>query len=443
MSTEHESSIVRLLSVEYEVFLRFRGPDVRLNFADYLYTCLDRSKIRTFRDEEELRKGETIGLSLIKAITESKIYILIFSKNYASSKWCLQELAKMVDCWKNGGGRNGQHIILPVFYLIDPRDVRHPDSCSYKEAFEQHSLKHDPETVLEWKNALQEVGKMKGWHITESDGLGAIIDKIFTEVELHLRPNYTLVADELVGTDSHVEDVVKLLNLNSASEKIIGIHGMGARVLELLQECKLFKLEEMSCDHSLKLFSKHAFGVNYPLEDYASLSTEFVRVATGLPLYLKVIGSLLFKRDISFWEDKLIELKQIPPTEVKERLRLSYNDLTHNQKQIFLDIACLFTRVYKEGPMHMWRDCDFCSTSAISTLVQRSLVKIDQNDFYWMHDHVRDLGKAIVREEYNQSPYKCSRISYGRIAIDLLKYKEVLLLYMLICLLFQYVYMFN
>ncbi|CAN1302521.1 Disease resistance protein L6 [Linum perenne] len=346
----------------------------------------------------------------------------------------------MVDCWKNGGGRNGQHIILPVFYLIDPRDVRHPDSCSYKEAFEQHSLKHDPETVLEWKNALQEVGKMKGWHITESDGLGAIIDKIFTEVELHLRPNYTLVADELVGTDSHVEDVVKLLNLNSASDNRFIIT---TRVLELLQECKLFKLEEMSCDHSLKLFSKHAFGVNYPLEDYASLSTEFVRVATGLPLYLKVIGSLLFKRDISFWEDKLIELKQIPPTEVKERLRLSYNDLTHNQKQIFLDIACLFTRVYKEGPMHMWRDCDFCSTSAISTLVQRSLVKIDQNDFYWMHDHVRDLGKAIVREEYNQSPYKCSRISYGRIAIDLLKYKEVLLLYMLICLLFQYVYMFN
>ncbi|CAN1302524.1 Disease resistance protein L6 [Linum perenne] len=462
MSTEHESSIVRLLSVEYEVFLRFRGPDVRLNFADYLYTCLDRSKIRTFRDEEELRKGETIGLSLIKAITESKIYILIFSKNYASSKWCLQELAKMVDCWKNGGGRNGQHIILPVFYLIDPRDVRHPDSCSYKEAFEQHSLKHDPETVLEWKNALQEVGKMKGWHITESDGLGAIIDKIFTEVELHLRPNYTLVADELVGTDSHVEDVVKLLNLNSASEKIIGIHGMGGLGKTTLAKAVYNKVStqfERCCfldnirdtlsekDGVLILQNKIIFGIlrkySSNAKDYASLSTEFVRVATGLPLYLKVIGSLLFKRDISFWEDKLIELKQIPPTEVKERLRLSYNDLTHNQKQIFLDIACLFTRVYKEGPMHMWRDCDFCSTSAISTLVQRSLVKIDQNDFYWMHDHVRDLGKAIVREEYNQSPYKCSRISYGRIAIDLLKYKEVLLLYMLICLLFQYVYMFN
>ncbi|CAN1252552.1 Disease resistance protein L6 [Linum perenne] len=170
-STEHESSILPLPSEEYEVFLSFRGPDVRLTFADHLYTYLDDSKIRTFRDEEGLRRGEFIAPSLVKAITESKIYIPIFSKSYASSKWCLQELAKMVECWRSGGGEKGQHIILPVFYFIDPRDVRHPDSGSYKEAFEQHSLNHHPpETILEWKEALQEVGKMKGWHVTESDG---------------------------------------------------------------------------------------------------------------------------------------------------------------------------------------------------------------------------------------------------------------------------------
>ncbi|CAN1252565.1 Disease resistance protein L6 [Linum perenne] len=407
-STEHESSILPLPSGEYEVFLSFRGLDVRLNFADHLYTYLVGSKIRTFRDEEELPKGEFIAPSLVKAITESKVYIPIFSQNYASSKWCLQELAKMVECWRSGGGEKGQHIILPVFYFIDPRDVRHPDSGPYKESFQEHRLKHDPETVLKWKEALQEVGKMKGWHVTESDGQGAIIGQIFSKVDMHLRANYTLVTDELVGIDSHVEDVVKLLNLDSASEKIIGIHGMGGlgkttlakavynkvstqfegccflenikdtlskkdkdgvlvlqnkfisdtlrkhsyeandvkdvndgirvirervsrqkllivlddiderfkfedilgklenfsvdsrfivttrdtRVLELLQGCKLFELEEMSCDHSLKLFSKHAFGVNYHLEDYASLSTEFVRVATGLPLYLKGTDSI-------------------------------------------------------------------------------------------------------------------------------------------------------
>ncbi|CAN1832678.1 Disease resistance protein L6 [Linum perenne] len=155
---------------EYEVFLSFGGPDVRQHFADHLYTYLVSSKIRTFRDEEELPKGEFLAPALEKAITESKVYIPIFSQNYASSKWCLQELANIVKCWKSGGGAKAQHVIFPVFYFIDPRDVRHPDSGSYKESFQEHRSKHDPETVLKWKEALQEVGKMKGWHVTESDG---------------------------------------------------------------------------------------------------------------------------------------------------------------------------------------------------------------------------------------------------------------------------------
>ncbi|CAN1828245.1 Disease resistance protein L6, partial [Linum perenne] len=143
----------------------FRGPDVRTSFADCLYSCLVRSRIRTFSDEEELRKGEQIAPSLVQAIIESKIHIPIFSQDYASSKWCLQELAKMVECWKQGKG----HVILPIFYFVNPRDVRHQDGA-YKEAFELHAQKHDADTVKEWREALQEVGKMKGWTVKDSDG---------------------------------------------------------------------------------------------------------------------------------------------------------------------------------------------------------------------------------------------------------------------------------
>nr|CAC35330.1 N1-D protein [Linum usitatissimum] len=532
-----------LPSGEYEVFLSFRGLDVRKTFADHLYTSLVRSKFRTFRDEEELEKGETIGPSLIRAITESKIYIPILTQNYASSKWCLQELAKMVECWKSGGGAKGQHIILPVFLFVDPRDVRHTESGSYKEAFEQHSQKHDPETVLEWKEALQEVGRMKGYHVTESDGHGSIIDKILTEVELHLGANYALVTDELVGIDSRVDEVVGLLNLDSStSEKIIGIHGMGglgkttlakavydkvstkfercyflenirdtlsekngvsilqnkiisgilkkdfneaknasdgiriirdrvcrhkllivlddvdekfqfdevlgklnnfsmdsrflittrdARGLELLRECKMFELQEMSPDHSLTLFNKNAFGVDFPPKDYAILSNEFVQAAAGLPLYIKVIGSLLFRMDKIFWEEKLEEFKKISPTKVQERLKISYNELTYNEKQIFLDIACYFIGSYKIEPMRMWSDCDFYPESTIRSLIQRSLIKFQRSriksdilNTFWMHDHIIDLGRAIVREENNKKPYKRSRIWSNKDAIDMLKHKK-------------------
>ncbi|CAN0829336.1 Disease resistance protein L6 [Linum grandiflorum] len=527
--TAEQQSVASAL--EYEVFLSFRGPDVRKSFADFLYSYLVHSKIRTFRDEEELRKGETIAPSLIQAITESKIYIPILSKSYASSKWCLQELAKMVECCRKGKGR----VILPIFYFMDPRDVRH-QAGPYEDAFEQHSKKHDPITVQEWRTALQEVGQMKGWHVTEIDGQGAIVDELFSKVELHLRSNYTLVTEELVGIDSHVQEVMRLLNLDSRDEKIVGIQGIGGmgkttiakavydnictnfnrccflenirelllkndgieslqnkfissilrddvrvkdasegvnmirervckykvlvvlddvddkfefdqilgklghfssesrfiittrdkRVLELLPECKLYEPEEMSHAHSVQLFSRHAFGMHYIPEGYGALCDEFVKVAAKLPLALKVIGSLLFRRDRQFWEEKLMQLKEVPGTidKVQQRLKISYNELTYEEKQIFLDIACFFIGEDKELPVHMWSDCKFYPESGIRTLVLRSLIKIDEINRFWMHDHLRDLGRAVVTEEDVECPSKRSRIWSSADAMNMLKNGE-------------------
>ncbi|CAN1766729.1 Disease resistance protein L6 [Linum perenne] len=530
--SQSETSVAELQSVvstlEYEVFLSFRGPDVRKSFADFLYSYLVRSKIRTFRDEEELRKGETIAPSLIQAITESKIYIPILSKSYASSKWCLQELAKMVECCREGNG----HIILPVFYFMDPRDVRH-QAGPYEEAFEQHSKKHDPIIVQKWRTALQEVGQMKGWHVTEIDGQGAVIDQIFSKVQLHLRSDYTLVTEELIGIDCHVQEVTRLLNLDSGDGKVVGIHGIGGmgkttiakavydnictsfnrccflenirelllkndgvmalqnkiisrilrddiqvkdasegvniirervckykvlivlddvddkfefvqilgklgnfssesrfiittrdkRVLELIQEYKLYEPKEMSSDHSLQLFSMHAFAVHCPPEGYATLCEEFVKVAARLPLALKVIGSLLFCRDKQFWEEKLIELKEVRATSnmVQQRLKISYNELTRTEKIIFLDIACFFIGEDKELPFIMWSDCNLYPESGIRTLVLRSLIKVDERNQFWMHDHLRDLGRGIVIEEDVKHPFKRSRIWSNEDAMNMLE----------------------
>ncbi|CAN1245497.1 Disease resistance protein L6 [Linum grandiflorum] len=531
VGTEVQTSWADQKPAEYEVFLSFRGPDVRESFADCLYSYLVRSKIRTFRDEEELRKGESIGPSLVQAITESKIYIPILTKSYAASKWCLQELAKMVQCWKQGEG----HIILPIFYLMNPRDVRHQAGL-YEEAFEEHSKKHDPETVQEWRTALQEVGQMKGWHVTESDGQGAVIDEVFSKVELHLRSNYTLVTEELVGIGCHVQEVMRLLNLDSGVVKVVGIHGIGGmgkttiakavydsictgfnrccflenvremlsktdgtialqskfissilrddaevkdasegvniirervckykvlvvlddvddrfdfgqifgklghfssesrfiittrntRVLELLQEYKLYEPKEMSQDHSLQLFSMHAFRMHRPPKDYEILCGEFIEVAAKLPLALTVLGSLLFLRDIQFWEEKLLELKQVPATtnKVQQRLKISYNELTASEKHIFLDIACFFIGEHKEWPFHMWRACDFYPESGIRTLVHRSLIKIDEGNRFWMHDLLRDLGRAIVIEEDVKRPWRRSRIWSNEDAQNMLKNGE-------------------
>ncbi|KAM7518908.1 hypothetical protein LguiB_017870 [Lonicera macranthoides] len=103
----------------YQVFLSFRGEDTRKTFTDHLYTALLQAGLCTFRDDDEIERGKRLELELRKAIHGSRISIIVFSKNYASSKWCLDELVMILE-WSRSGGRE----VLPVFYHVDPSEVR-------------------------------------------------------------------------------------------------------------------------------------------------------------------------------------------------------------------------------------------------------------------------------------------------------------------------------
>ncbi|KAL3734051.1 hypothetical protein ACJRO7_023407 [Eucalyptus globulus] len=143
---------------EFEVFLSFRGPDTRLSFTDCLYHSMVGAGIRVFRDDEEIRKGEKIGGELLRAIESSKIFVPIFSRNYASSAWCLRELKHMVEC----SAKANDKVILPIFYDVDPDDVKLKTPL-YLDALKQHEEKFGRDDVREWEKALTEVAKKKGW----------------------------------------------------------------------------------------------------------------------------------------------------------------------------------------------------------------------------------------------------------------------------------------
>ena len=145
---------------KYDVFLSFMGEDTRKNFSDHLYTALKQKGINTFRDEEELERGKSIS-ELFKAIEESHIAIVIFSKNYASSKWCLDELAKINKCRKEMG-----LIVLPIFYNVDPSDVR-KQVGTFEQVFMNHQkcFEDNIEKVKRWRAALRKVADITGWHL--------------------------------------------------------------------------------------------------------------------------------------------------------------------------------------------------------------------------------------------------------------------------------------
>ncbi|RXH68969.1 hypothetical protein DVH24_031302 [Malus domestica] len=116
---------------KYDVFLNFRGEDTRRCFVSHLYKALNQKAINTFIDAEGLRKGNDLS-QLLTAIQDSRVSIVVFSQNYASSTWCLKELVQILDCMD----RKDQ-IVVPVFYDVDPSHVRKAES-SFAEAFAKH-----------------------------------------------------------------------------------------------------------------------------------------------------------------------------------------------------------------------------------------------------------------------------------------------------------------
>ncbi|XP_043688036.1 disease resistance protein RPV1-like [Telopea speciosissima] len=217
----HQASSSSSSGSSYEVFLNFHGEDVRTNFADHLYHALVGAGIRTFREEEELCKGNEISPELLAAIQQSRISIPILSMNYASSKWCLNELTKISECI-----RTMNQIVLPIFYKIEPKDVRN-QTGNYAKAFAKHQKRFDKRTVQKGKNTLQEVGKLNGWHAKIETYEGKLVKEVVKTVWSTLNKRLLTVSKKLVGIQSHVKEMLMRLDIESDNRKIVGIHGLG------------------------------------------------------------------------------------------------------------------------------------------------------------------------------------------------------------------------
>ncbi|MED6119979.1 hypothetical protein PIB30_016780 [Stylosanthes scabra] len=210
---------------KYDVFISFRGEDTRYGFTGNLYKALCDKGIHTFFDDNELQSGEEITPALLKAIQESRIAIIVLSPDYAASSFCLDELVKVLDCIKDTN-----RLVLPVFYEVDPSDVRHQRN-SYGEAMAKHEkrFKDDLNKVQKWKEALHQVANLSGYHFKYGDGyehmfIGNIVEKISRKIKRVPLP----VADYPVGLESRVSKVIPLMEMDSTDRvHMLGIHGIG------------------------------------------------------------------------------------------------------------------------------------------------------------------------------------------------------------------------
>lgn len=157
-SSSSPSSSSHISKIKYDLFISFRGTDIRHGFLSHLKKELRQKQIDTFVDDR-LEGGDEISLALVKAIEGSLISLVIFSRDYASSKWCLEELVKIIECM----AKNKQ-IVIPVFYNVDPTDVRH-QTGTYRDALAKHENSRGiGAKVQNWRSALNIAANLSGFH---------------------------------------------------------------------------------------------------------------------------------------------------------------------------------------------------------------------------------------------------------------------------------------
>ncbi|CAL1382052.1 unnamed protein product [Linum trigynum] len=204
----------------YHVFLSLRGKDTGKGFGDHLYTALEQAGFHTFRDDDEIVRREELDIELQKAMQESKLFLVVFSKDFASSTWCLDQLVKIMDLRR----RSFPHhiVVMPVFY-VDPMLVS-DQADSYAAAFASHE-ENSKEKAEIWRAALREVSDLGGMVL--QDGYQAeFVQDIVKEVRKKLNRPIVHTPSHLIGIESRLADIDLWLQ-DSSSVPIGIIYGIG------------------------------------------------------------------------------------------------------------------------------------------------------------------------------------------------------------------------
>ncbi|XP_010555078.1 PREDICTED: TMV resistance protein N-like [Tarenaya hassleriana] len=398
----------------YDVFLSFRGPDVKVAFLSHLYSALKRCGIYTFLDEE-LSRGAEIRLNLLEAIESSKILVVVLSKRYASSTWCLEELEHIMYCRRS----RSEQLVLPIFYDIDPSHVRRHRGA-VGEALSRHETRFPLDKVQRWRLALTEVADLSGYVWNGQRSEAKLIEDITRDILQRLDSSYLHLPSYHVGIRSRVQHILPLLSIGSDDVQVIGIGGMGG-----IGKTTIAKAVYNEVSH-------HFEGTSF-LADFRKYSKN---PEGKVHLKKKLLSDILKRYDIT--------LNSIDHA-LKERFRRKrvlvifddVDDLSHftslgiemswfsrgsriiiTSRDLHLLEQLGASKIYIPEELNT-DGCGLCPDIGLSELTGRCLIEVQDNKLM-MHDLIRDMGRFIVKEKSPKNCGKRSRLWDADDVIDVL-----------------------
>ncbi|XP_010491839.1 PREDICTED: disease resistance protein TAO1-like [Camelina sativa] len=489
----------------HQVFPSFRGEDVRRDFLSHIQMEFQRMGITPFIDNE-IKRGEFIGPELTRAIRGSKIAIILLSRNYASSRWCLDELVEIMKCREEIG-----QTVMVIFYKVDPSSVKKLTG-EFGKVFRKTCAGKTKQDIGRWTQALAEVATVAGYHSSNWDNEAAMVKKIATDISNILLINLTPSSDfdRLVGMKSHLEKMKPLLCLESDEVRMIGIwgppgigkttiarvvynqlsnnfqlsvfmenikanyttpssddysiklrlqqqfmsqitnhkdmeishlgvvydrlkdkkvlvvldgvddsvqldamgkenswFGPGSRIIVTTQDHQLFRAHGINhiykvdfplSDEALQIFCMNAFDQKSPKDGFEELARKVTRLVGDLPLGLRVMGSYFRGRSKQEWTESLPRLYTSLPGGIQSILKLIYDALDDDDKDLFLYIACLFNHLQMIKRVEELLAKRFLGLrQRLNVLAEKSLISIDPI-FMEMHSLLQTLGRDIVRK---------------------------------------------
>uniref|UniRef100_A0A1J3CS75 ADP-ribosyl cyclase/cyclic ADP-ribose hydrolase n=2 Tax=Noccaea caerulescens TaxID=107243 RepID=A0A1J3CS75_NOCCA len=229
----------------------------------------------------------------------------------------------------------------------------------------------------------------------------------YLESNLSLKKVFVVLDD--VSSARHIEVLLGNRNWIKKGSKIVIVTRDRGFITEL--DPNPYVVPRLNPGDGLMYFSFYALGARScdpeMRDDYMKMSREFVDYAGGNPLALRVLGRELLGKGVDFWRARLDTLAKHPNKTIQDILKISYDELSEEEKDVFLDIACFFRSEDEYYTRSLLDSGDHEAASEITDLAYKFLISFSGGRVE-MHDLLHTFAMEICSLANSATnPNKC------------------------------------